>query len=77
MTKTEQLTDLVRTLTDAQLDGVLSYVGYLRGEPEYLSAPAEALASIERGLADKSAGRFTMAEDVFRQIDAKIGARGQ
>jgi predicted transcriptional regulator len=75
MTKTEQLVDVAQALTDAQLDGVLAYARYLRGQSYYMTASADALASIDRGLADASAGRVIPAD--VGQIDAKIAAREQ
>jgi len=77
MTKGEQLADVAQVLSDEQLDGVIAYARYLRGQPFYKSAPPEALASIERGLTDAAAGRVVEAESVLADIDAKISARGR
>jgi predicted transcriptional regulator len=74
MTKLEKLTQAATALSDDQLDGVLSYVQSLSSEPFYNSAPPEALASIERGLADARAGRVIDGEEAFKASAARIAA---
>jgi hypothetical protein len=75
MTKVEELTRELEVFTGDQLDGLIAYARYLRSEPYYASAPAEALVSIDRGLADANAGRVTAADDVFARLDKKIASR--
>jgi predicted transcriptional regulator len=77
MSRTEQLADVARTLSDEQFDGLLSFARSLRGQPYYETASAEALASLDQGLADAAAGRVMAAADAFREIDAKIDAYGR
>ena len=72
MTKIEQLTQTATALTDDQIDGLIAYAAYLAGEPFYYSAPAEVLASIERGLADHAAGRVADGETLFADTARRI-----
>jgi hypothetical protein len=74
MTKIDQLTQAARSLTDEQIDGVLAYAKSLSGEAYYATAPADALASIERGLAQLAASDTRSAGDVFQRLQAKIDA---
>ena len=75
MTKTEQLVQEAQVLTGDQIDGLIAYARYLGSGPLYATAPAEALESIESGLADAKAGRVTAAEAVFARIDQKLVSR--
>lgn len=77
MTRTEQLADAARSLSDEQFDGLLTFVRSLRGQPYFETASEDALASLDQGLADAAAGRVIAAADAFREIDAKIDAYGR
>ncbi len=77
MTKTEQLTRIAETLSEDQVEGLLSFASYLSSDPFYATASDEALASIERGLSDIDAGKVRSAADVFGRIDTKIAARNR
>lgn len=74
MTKLDRLTQAASTLRDEQLDGLLGYVESLSAAPFYYSAPPEALASIERGLAQVANGETMPGEEVFARLQAKIDA---
>ena len=72
MTKIEQLAQTATALGDDQLDGLIAYATYLAGEPLYYSAPADVLASIERGRAQHRSGDTHPAADVFARLQTKI-----
>ena len=72
MTKIEQLAQTATALGDDQLDGLIAYATYLVGEPLYYSAPADVLASIERGLAQHRSGDTHPAADVFTRLQTEI-----
>ena len=74
MTKIEQLAQTATALGDDQLDGLIAYATYLVGEPLYYSAPADVLASIERGLVQHRSGGTHLAADVFARLQTKIAA---
>ena len=74
MTKIEQLAQAATALTDEQVDHLLAYTKYLAGETTYSTASPEALASIERGLAQHARGDSWPAADVFTRLQAKIDA---
>jgi predicted transcriptional regulator len=74
MTKIEKLTQAATALSDEQLDGLLAYVRSLASEPFYNSAPPEALASLDRGLADARAGRVIDGDEAFKASAARIAA---
>ena len=75
MTKTEELAREAQVLTGDQLDGLIAYARYLKSEPFFATASADALESIDLGLADAKAGRVTAADTVFARIDQKITSR--
>lgn len=71
MTKIEQLTQTAATLADEQLDGLIAYAAYLAGDPLYYTAPADVLASIERGLNEHRSGQTRLATDALGSLRAK------
>lgn len=75
MGKVEQLIEAAVPLADEQVDGLIAYARSLLLEPVYSSAPLEAMASIERGLAQVAKGETVAAEDVFARIFAKLDQR--
>jgi hypothetical protein len=74
MTKIEHLSQTAAALSEDQLDGLIEYAKYLVSEPFYASAPPEALASIERGLAQHAAGQHIPADQVLARLQRKIDA---
>ena len=74
MTRLEQLTATAKALSAQQLDGLLQFADYLATEPFIHRAPADVLASIERGLADHAAGRTRDAEHVLSELQERIDA---
>ena len=74
MTKIEQLTEAATVLSDEQIDGLIGYARYLAGRPLYYTAPADLLASIERGLTEHAAGDSFPARDAFHRLQRKIDA---
>lgn len=75
MTKIEQLTTTAATLPDDQIDGLIAYARYLQSEPFFYCASPEALASLERGIAEADAGNVRPASEVFQRIRDRIAAR--
>ena len=74
MSKIDQLAKTAAALSEEQIDGLIAYAAYLAGQPLYYSAPAEVLASIERGLAEHARGVTNPAADTFARLQAKIDA---
>ena len=72
MTKVERLAQVVATLSDDQLDGLIAYATYLAGEPLFHSIPTEVVASIERGVDQKRTGNTQPAADVFARRRKKL-----
>lgn len=72
MTKIEQLTRTATALPDEQIDGLIAYARYLATEPVYYTAPPEALASLERGLAEHAAGTARPADEVFARLMQRV-----
>ncbi|MFM9942158.1 MAG: hypothetical protein ACKVP7_21960 [Hyphomicrobiaceae bacterium] len=75
MTKIEQLTTTAAALPDDQIDELIAYARYLQAEPFFYSASPEALASLERGIAEAEAGNVRPAAEVFQRIRDRIAAR--
>lgn len=73
MGKVEQLIEAAAPLDDEQVDGLIAYARSLASESIYSSAPPEAVASIERGLAEIASGRTVPADAVFARVRAKLG----
>lgn len=57
-------------LDDEQIDRVISFARFLRREPAFFSAPPEALASIDRGLAELDRGEKVGVEELARRLKA-------
>lgn len=72
MSKIDQLTSAAKALPEAQLDGLIAFARDLASEPAYDSASPEALASIERGLAEHAAGESKPASEVFARLGRRI-----
>ena len=72
MTKIEQLAQTATALADDQLDGLIAYATYLAGEPLFRSAPADVLASIEKGLNQYRSGDTHPAANIFAHLQSKI-----
>lgn len=72
MGKVEQLIQAAAPLADEQVDGLIAYARSLTSEPIYRSAPPEAVASIERGLAEIAAAETIPAEEVFARLRTKL-----
>lgn len=70
MTKIEQLNAVAQALNDEQVDALISFAQALRDEPFYDRAPPEALASIERGLAQIARGEMAPLEELARRLDS-------
>ena len=74
MSKIEQLTQAATALSEDQIDDLIGYAKYVAGRPLYYSAPADVLASVERGLAEHAAGTTASARDAFACLHDKFGA---
>lgn len=74
MTKIEQLAEAAAALTEEQIDGLMAYTRYLSGPSAYATATPEALASIDRGVAQSAAHDTRPAAAVFARLQMKIDA---
>ncbi len=72
MTKVDQLTAAAETLSDDQLDALIDIARGMKDRPFYYAAPPEALALLDRGLAEIEAGRTISGEEVFAEIDKRL-----
>lgn len=70
MTKIEQISREVASLSDYQLEAALEFIRSMKREPLYYSAPPEALASIERGFAEMDRGETYDLDDVAQRLEA-------
>jgi predicted transcriptional regulator len=68
MSKSEQLRSKAAGLTDTQLDDLIAVARYLKSESFLTSAPAEVLASIDRGIAEAAAGRTKPGPEVLARL---------
>jgi predicted transcriptional regulator len=79
MTRTEKTEQIVReaaSLTDEQQAAALDFIQAMKREPFYYSAPPEAVAALDKGLAEIAAGETVDGEDVFAAIDNRLKALG-
>jgi predicted transcriptional regulator len=79
MTRSEQTDQIVReaaSLSDEQRAAALDFIRALKRKPYYHSASAEALAALDKGLAEIQAGQVIEGEVVFAAIDDRLKARG-
>jgi hypothetical protein len=70
MTKIEQIAREAQALSDHQLEAALEFIRSMKREPLFYSAPPEALASLERGLAEVGRGETLSLEEVDRRLSA-------
>jgi predicted transcriptional regulator len=73
MTKIEQLTSVAQQLSDDQVADLLALAQSMAEAPFYDRAPPEALASIERGLAQIARGEDIALEEYAKRLDALMG----
>jgi hypothetical protein len=76
MTKTEQLTAVAEQLSDEQVDALLSFARSMADEPFYEKAPAEALASLERGLEQIDRGETMSLDELSKRLEAAAKPSG-
>ena len=76
MTKTEQLTAVAQQLSDEQVDALLSFARSMADEPFYEKAPPEALASLERGLAQIDRGETMSLDELSKRLEAAAKPSG-
>lgn len=74
MTRTEQIVREAAALSEDQQDAALDFIRALKRDPYYHSASPEALAALDRGLAEIAAGQTIAGEDVFDSIDRRLKA---
>lgn len=72
MTKADQLAAAAESLSDEQLDALIGIAKDMKDKPFYYSAPPEALALLDQGLAEIAAGQTISGEDVFARIDERL-----
>jgi hypothetical protein len=77
MTKTEQLAAVARRLTEEQIDALLDFAQSMAGRSFYDDAPPEALASLERGLAQIAAGEVVELDELDRRLKAAAKPSGR
>lgn len=72
MTKVDQLAAAAEALSDDQLDALIDIAKGMKDKPFYYTAPPEALALLDRGLAEIAAGQTIPGEEVFARIDKRL-----
>lgn len=73
MNKIDELTRIAGSLRDDQLDGVIGFVRALAAERAVIdTVPREALASVERGLAQHRLGETESADLVFGRLRRRV-----
>jgi predicted transcriptional regulator len=72
MTKLDILADTARTLSKEQLDALIDFAQSMGRSPFIDTAPREALAALDQGLAEIRDGRTNAGADVFNRIDRKL-----
>ena len=77
MTKTEQLTAVAERLSEEQIDALLDFAQSMAGRPFYETAPPEALASLERGLAQIAAGEVVELGELDKRLKAAAKPSGR
>jgi hypothetical protein len=70
MTKTEQLAVVAERLSEDQIDALLSIARSMIEEPFYERAPAEARASLQRGLDQIVSGETVTLDELSKRLDA-------
>jgi hypothetical protein len=76
MTRTEQIVREAASLSEDQQEAALDFIRALKRVPYFYSVPPEAVAALDRGLAEIEAGQTIAGEDVFSSIDSRLKARG-
>ncbi len=76
MTKIEQLHAAAQSLSDEQLEALVSIAKTMTSRPFYTSAPSEALAALDQGLAEIREGHSIPGGAVFEGIDQRLKALG-
>jgi predicted transcriptional regulator len=69
MGKFEQLREAAEALGDPELDALIAYARSLNSSAFYDNAPADARASIKRGLEQLEAGQTVTLEELSRRLD--------
>ena len=77
MTKIEQLQAAVQSLSEEQVEALISFARSMKGKPFYDSALPEALASIDRGLAQIARGDTVSLEELSRRLDDAAKSAGE
>jgi predicted transcriptional regulator len=76
MTKLNELAKAAGGLPPEQLDALIHLAVTMRSTPFLDRAPPEAIAALERGLAEIAAGKAVDGPAVFDRLDAKLRAHG-
>jgi predicted transcriptional regulator len=74
MTKFERLHAEAASLSDAQIEDLIAVARYLKSVVFRDAAPAEVLASIDRGIADAEAGRTKPGTEALARLRALTDA---
>ena len=72
MSKVEKLQKAAESLSDDQVEALISFAQSMRDKAFYDSAPADALASIERGLAQVGRGETISLDGLARRLSAAV-----
>ena len=72
MTKLDILADSARALSKDQLDALIDFPESMGKRPYIETAPPEALAALDKGLAEIRDGLTVSGTDVFDRIDRKL-----
>ena len=72
MTKAEKLAAFAERLSEDQLDVLISFAQSISAKPYRDTAPPEALASLERGLAQIARGETVSVEELSRRLEVAL-----
>jgi predicted transcriptional regulator len=68
MTRFEKLQDAAESLSDEQVDALISLARSMKNKPFYDQAPTEALQSIDRGLAQIECGQTVTLNELSHRL---------
>jgi hypothetical protein len=76
MTKLDILNDTARSLSSEQLEALIDFARSMGKRRFADTAPPEALAALDKGLAEIRQGQTVAGPDVFDRLDKKLQSRG-
>lgn len=68
MTQLEKLQAAAKSLSDSQIEALIDFAESMQGKSFYETAPPEAIASLERGLAQIDAAQTVSLEELTARL---------